>query len=570
MGKKLRVGLLFDSYQIHHWEYRMVEKIMGSDYAEIVLLIKKDDLLLIKKKQYSNARSTFVKILLSAYWELDQSLNKQDPSAFEPRDFRLFSSNIPGIVVRPIPQVTGECFSEADCDKVRAYELDVLIALGFGTLSGNVLSSAKYGIWACQQNDDGINPLNPASFREFCAGLRDSDVKLKILTEEFEEERVLCKSYAQTAKLSISSYLNIICWKSATFIPRKLRELHSLGEKTFSAQIQQENQHPVFYSRTKFVVPQTLEFLSLLLQHMQKIISVKLRKVFYFDQYVLLFDISQHRGLSSMLSNFKKLMPPHDRFWADPFVVYEDKKYYIFVEEVIAPSPRGHISCFEIDENGNPSVPKKIIERPYHMSYPYVFSYNNEYYMIPETSENRTIDLYKCVNFPEKWAMVTTLMQNIEAADATLFQKDGKWWLFANVCENEGTPSNDELCLFYAEDLFAGKWTAHAKNPIVSDVKSARPAGKIFIHNGEAYRPSQNSSKRYGYGMKINHIVTLSETEYEEVCISDIEPLWDDEIIATHTLNFVNELTIIDGLMKQVRYPTDFLRYFRRRWGSTH
>ena len=54
--------------------------------------------------------------------------------------------------------------------------------------------------------------------------------------------------------------------------------------------------------------------------------------------------------------------------------------------------------------------------------------------------------------------------------------------------------------------------------------------------------------------MKINHIVTLSETEYEEVCISDIEPLWDDEIIATHTLNFANELTIIDGLMKQVRF----------------
>jgi len=188
--------------------------------------------------------------------------------------------------------------------------------------------------------------------------------------------------------------------------------------------------------------------------------------------------------------------------------------------------------------------------------------------MIPETSENRTIELYKCIEFHDRWEMETTLMEHISASDATLFQRDGKWWLFASVRENEGTPSNDELFLFYSEDLFSGNWQPHVKNPVVSDVKSARPAGRIFTYNGNVYRPSQNSSKRYGYGIKINHIVTLSETDYKEECVDDIEPFWDEEIIAVHTLNFVNELTIIDGLRQRARRPSDILRYFRRRWGS--
>ena len=85
-------------------------------------------------------------------------------------------------------------------------------------------------------------------------------------------------------------------------------------------------------------------------------------------------------------------------------------------------------------------MPKKIIEKPYHLSYPFVFSYDNEFYMIPETGSNSTIELYKCLEFPEKWEMAAILMKDVRAYDTTILHKDGKWWLFTNICENEGGP----------------------------------------------------------------------------------------------------------------------------------
>jgi hypothetical protein len=96
--------------------------------------------------------------------------------------------------------------------------------------------------------------------------------------------------------------------------------------------------------------------------------------------------------------------------------------------------------------------------------------------------------------------MAAILMINVYAVDPTILRKDGKWWLFVNIRENEGASSLDELFLFYSADLFCRDWTPHPKNPVVSDVKSSRPAGRIFSYNGNIYRPSQNNSKRYGMG----------------------------------------------------------------------
>ena len=146
------------------------------------------------------------------------------------------------------------------------------------------------------------------------------------------------------------------------------------------------------------------------------------------------------------------------------------------------------------------------------------------------------------------------LMENIEAVDATLHYHQNKWWLFANVVENPGASPCDELFLFYSEELHTKNWTPHPLNPVVSDVKKARSAGNIFIHEGKILRPSQNCSKRYGYGFNINEIKTLNENEYEETEITSIEPNWDARVTATHTLNNAGDLTVIDGYLKRRRY----------------
>ena len=115
---------------------------------------------------------------------------------------------------------------------------------------------------------------------------------------------------------------------------------------------------------------------------------------FYFHQWSLMMDISD--DLSTNFSIFKKIIPPKDRFWADPFIVYKNEKYYVFFEELIYSEKIGHISLIEIDKNGNHSKPEKILDLPFHLSYPFIFEFEKNYYFIHASiSKNRaSVDLF--------------------------------------------------------------------------------------------------------------------------------------------------------------------------------
>lgn len=249
-----------------------------------------------------------------------------------------------------------------------------------------------------------------------------------------------------------------------------------------------------------------------------------------------------------------KLTPPKDLFWADPFIITKRDVTYVFIEELLYKTDKGHISVFTIDATGKVSTPIPIIETNYHLSYPFIFQDNNNFYLIPETAANKTIELYKCIDFPYKWKLEKIIMQNIDAVDTTIHYHKGKYWMFVNIEENEGASTWDELFLFYAEELMTEKWQPHPMNPIVSDVKKARPAGKLFEYNGVLYRPSQDSSGHYGRGMNIQKIIELNEYSYKEETVQSIYPNWDKNITSTHTLNFDERVTIIDAQYKRFKY----------------
>ena len=84
-------------------------------------------------------------------------------------------------------------------------------------------------------------------------------------------------------------------------------------------------------------------------------------------------------------------------------MIYEEGVYYIFIEELLYSNNKGHISVFEIHKDGKITKPQMIIENDYHMSYPFVFTHKEQYYMIPETSHNSSIELYKATTFPYRW-----------------------------------------------------------------------------------------------------------------------------------------------------------------------
>ena len=273
---------------------------------------------------------------------------------------------------------------------------------------------------------------------------------------------------------------------------------------------------------------------------------------FFRRQWVLLIAKGVSNGSLSW-NNFTPLIPPSDRIWADPFVWMHQGNYFIFYEERLYSSDRGHIACITLDNQMNYIANNVVLERPYHLSYPFIFEYQEQIYMIPETQKNRTIELYRCTCFPNHWVFVKTLLADIRAVDSTLLEAYGKWWLFAGIKEEGGT-SWDALHLFYTDDLLSDQWIPHPRNPIVKDIRSARPAGRIFLNNGELIRPSQDCSVRYGYAINFNRISVLTDSEYEEICQWSLRPPAGRNILGTHTWNESGGLTTIDALVRKPRY----------------
>jgi len=104
---------------------------------------------------------------------------------------------------------------------------------------------------------------------------------------------------------------------------------------------------------------------------------------------------------------------------------------------------------------------------------------------------------------------------------------------------------------FFSKELMSDEWEPHPLNPVVSDCKAARPAGKLFERDGRLYRPSQNCSVRYGYGFNLSLIEELSETDYRESVVTRVRPNWQRNLIATHTFNEAEGLHMVDGLYRR-------------------
>ncbi len=557
---KLKIGLLIEGYHLSAWTHKMIEDIMASDYASIDLVVAGEDpndeeepqqKSVAEKIKDNSGQITHLlikKLLLTSYEKL---IDRQTflPDAFESINCEEKFSNIPTINVKTRKTKWSDYFHENDVKEIKDHDIDIFIRCGFGILRGGILSSAKYGIWSYHHGDNNVNRGGPAGYWESMQSWPETGSVLQILSEDLDNGQVLYRSFSNTDTMSLRDNRSNFFWKTLSFMPRKMAELHRLGEENFFAKVEHENRHPIFYSDRLYTEPSNAELAKLTFNKLKEKVKLVFDNKFRLEQWILMFHLKDE--FSSSLWRYKKIIPPKDRFWADPHIIYRDNTYYIFLEELPYSTGKGHISLITMDEKGNYSEPELILDKPYHLSYPFIFEHENELYMIPESVANRTVELYKCVDFPLKWEFQMNLMEDVRAVDATLLFHNNKWWMFTNMVENDGASSWDELFLFSSENLLSQDWQPHPMNPVISDVKSSRPAGKIFIEDGRIYRPSQNCSVRYGYGFNINEITVLDDENYSETIVSKVEPNWDKNIIGTHTFNRVNALHIIDAIYKR-------------------
>jgi hypothetical protein len=238
------------------------------------------------------------------------------------------------------------------------------------------------------------------------------------------------------------------------------------------------------------------------------------------------------------------------RFVADPCVLSHGGIEHVFVEEYPFDLRRGVISWCYLQQNGTLSELTRVLERPYHLSYPFVFESDGNIYMVPESSASRTVDLYRAVEFPLRWEFHSTLLKDVNAADATLHFDGNKWWMF--VCIGEyGSSPRDELFLFSAPQP-VGPWQPHKNNPVKIDASSARPAGRLFYRNGMLLRPAQDCSRYYGEAINLCRVTALNDERFEEQIVARIGPALIPGTVALHTISFSERLEVFDAKWKSL------------------
>ena len=247
------------------------------------------------------------------------------------------------------------------------------------------------------------------------------------------------------------------------------------------------------------------------------------------------------------------------RFYADPFVLKSDNgNINVFYEDYSFYDQYGKVSISILDKDFNLLHQKIILDTKSHLSYPSIYKKEGYVYLIPESSKEGSLFVYEFDQSQTELINKRTVISNEPLLDSTIFFHNGKYWLFAT---KRGANSNNELFLYYS-DTWDKNFIPHPCNPVKNSLKGSRPAGAIFIKNGELFRPTQNSEDYYGKSIIINKIITLTENKFEESQVFELKSPKNTEYnFAIHTINFDNDVIVVDGL-KRIFNPFIQLKIF--------
>jgi len=228
------------------------------------------------------------------------------------------------------------------------------------------------------------------------------------------------------------------------------------------------------------------------------------------------FLMTDSKDIKNPVLTAKNVTDIEAEFVADPFILVEKSKYYMFFEVLNRKNKQGDIGLAESVDGINWKYKQIVLDEQFHLSYPYVFKWNDSYYLIPESHEDVSVKIYKATDFPAKWKYIGDLLRGYHFVDPSIIHYKNKWWLFVSVQEN------DVLNLYYSDDLM-GQWKQHPQSPIVKNDKNiSRPGGRLLLFDDKLYRFTQDDYPTYGNQVFAFEITEISTTSYRERIVSDL------------------------------------------------
>ena len=537
-----------NSQRFPAWQAASIRALMDVDGVEMSLLIVRDT------PPHADGRFSKLKDRRRLLWTLfNKGYVERRSRASRPVDMAIELAHVPEIHCRTIETGRfGERFSDADEAAIRESNLDLILRFSFGIIKGGVLTAARFGVWSFHHGDERSFRGRPPGFWELVEGQHTVGAILQRLTERLDGGVVLHRGFFRAIPYSYlrtrdEAFLGSAVWPSVVVRQIQCGDTDAI-EADASSTDAPVRRDPTNTTMVRFLGRQATQF-----------ILAQVRGTTRAAKWTIgVADAPISAFLSTPTPRIRWIAERGPtRYLADPVAIDHEGRLTALVEDYDYATHRGVISAVDLEGDGSAEV---VLDTGVHSSYPYVFQDGGEVYCVPETYQANEIRLYRAIEFPQRWEQVATLVRGIAALDSTVFLHEGRWWL---LCTDQADGSNSKLHIFHAPELM-GQWEPHALNPVKTDIRSSRPAGTPFIHDGSLFRPTQDSSESYGGAVTITRIDELSPTRFSEQIVSRVLPVapgpYPDGI---HTLSGVGNRTVVDGRRDTFIWPAT-----RREWSS--
>lgn len=452
----------------------------------------------------------------------------------------------------------SEYFTQADIKAVGSYQLDFILRFGFNIIRGDILAAARCGVWSFHHDDEIKYRGGPAGFWEIFNGDPVNGAILQQLTHKLDGGFILKKGYLKTIMHSYRGNLEQLLSVTSSWPALVADAMVSNPGVVFAAS---HTTAPIYKVPGNWLMARFLFklFLNRVKFHSNDLLSAEDWNVGLIMKPI--HEVALGIGILKKTEIAWIRRGSRNKYLADPSGFIENNKLHILAEEYSYPKKKAIISeiVWDIDpvrvfDPVRVSDPVRVIEAEDHLSYPFVIKHQGQVYCLPESYQSGKITLYRRDPATGTFVKEKILVDNMEAVDPTLYFYNSSWWLFFTIKKYSAT----HLFIYHAAEI-TGEYMPHCCNPMKIDVRSARPAGTPFIHNGLLYRPAQDCSVTYGGRVVINHVVKLDEHEFEEQPVKSVGPVADTKYNrGLHTISGINEFTLIDG--KRYRFNPFFFR----------
>lgn len=532
-GQILRFGIMSDTgLRFSQWQAECIERLLAISNVRASLVIR--NVTPVSSSVGARLKRAKPKLLLG---QIYRNLISRPPCMREV-DLSGRLRDIAAMDCRVLKRGRfSEYFADEDIATIRGHDLAFILRFGFNIIRGEILKSARYGVWSYHHGDEQKYRGVSEGFWEIYRGESVAGAILQRLTDTLDSGVILRKGHFAVVPHSWTQTRQRLYSQSARWPAQVCTDILK-GVAAYADAEPSKSTAPIYYR------PTNLQTVAMFAKQTRNLLRNLTDRAFVQTTWGLgVIRVPTERLLSSpqpAIDHVQGSFAPY-RFLADPFILESGHRLRLLCEEFDQyAGGRGRIVETEISEGQLTTRP--AIDLATHASYPCIVHHAGELFCVPEVPAAGRIVLYRQQG--SQWLEDTVLVHNFAAADPTVFQHAGRWWLAACPI---GEGQYHSLHLWYADDL-RGPWRPHSANPVKMDVRSARSAGNPFVHADVLYRPAQDCSDGYGRRVIINAIDTLTPHEFREHPVATLEPDPHGPLPhGIHTLATAPGIAIVDG-----------------------